>query len=139
MKFKSSWISLAFIALICSISTASFAQTAADSAQTLQGVWQYESIVAIEGNVQQKISLEDLCCQMPLEMDIRQDEINYTTKSGSATAIYDVAVMNHGLCLAICTEWKRVGNTLQLKWDQDLEGDEPKMRTIILTYKMKVV
>ena len=127
--------------LLAGMLVPSFAQT--NEENPLQGEWVFESISAFEEEVQRipfsVDSLENVmsCCEVPLEMDIQQEEIVFVRKNGTGKAKYDFIVRENGMCVPICAGWKIVNNKLQLQWTQDLEGQEPKVLTIVLTYKRK--
>ena len=122
------------IAAICGISTICFALNAGNDEASLRGKWTFEGITAFEGNVQQTFSLDDLCCEIPTVMDIRQDEIDCTWKGRTSTAKYYSIVKGSSMCLSVCAEWKIVDNKLQLTWTQDIAGDTPREFKITVTY-----
>jgi hypothetical protein len=124
------------IAVIYGMSAVCFAQNVGNDEASLRGKWIYEGITAFEGNVQQAFSPDDLCCEFPSVMDIRQDEIDCVWKYGQGTAKYDSVVRGNGMCLLICTEWKIVDNKLQLTWTYDVEGDTPRVFNMTVTYKL---
>ena len=109
------------IAAICGISTVCFAQDTGNDGTLLRGKWIFESITAFEGNVQQEFGLDDLCCELPSEMEIRQDGVDCVWKQGHGTAEYNFVVRGNSMCFAFCTEWKIVDNKLQLTWTYDVE------------------
>jgi len=125
-----------FISVIYGISAVCFAQNAGNDKASLRGKWIFEDITAFEGNVQQAFGLDDLCCELPREMDIRQDGIVCTWKEGSDTANYDFVVRGNGMCFAFCTEWQIVDNRLQLTWTYDVAGDTPRVFDMKVTYKL---
>ena len=124
------------IAAICGISTVCFAQNAGNDEASLRGKWTYEGITAFEGNVQQTFGLDDLCCEVPMEMNIRQDEIDCTWKERTSTAQYNDILKLGMMCVSVCTEWKIVDNKLQLTWTQDIEDDTPRTFNMTVTYKL---
>ena len=132
---KKSFLSV-LIAAICGMSAVCFAQHVGNDEASLQGKWAFEDVTAFEGNVQQVFSMDDLCCEFPTAMDIRQDEIDCVWKKGAGTAKYDSVVNGNVMCLLICAEWKITDNKLQLKWSIDMEGDAPKVFNITVTYKL---
>ena len=127
------------IAAICGISTVCFAQNTGNDEASLQGKWTYEGITAFEGNVQQPFSLDDLCCEFPKEMDIRQDGIDCVWKGRTSTAKYNDILKWGMMCVSICAEWKIVDNKLQLTWTQDIdggEGEDLRSFNMTVTYKL---
>jgi len=124
------------IAAIYGMSAVCFAQNAGNDEASLRGKWTFEGITAFEGNVQQAFSLDDLCCELPTEMDIRQDEIAFGWKGRTSTAQYYSIVIGSSMCVSICTEWKIAENKLLLLWTQDIDGDEPRLFNMTATYKL---
>jgi len=124
------------IAFICSIPVLCMAQTGGNEERALQGQWTYESIAAFEGTVEQTFSLESLdCCEIPASITFGQDEITFVWKDRTETVQSGLILRGTTLCFPICGQWKIVDNKLQLQWTQDIMGEEPRMFTIILTYK----
>ena len=133
----------ALITGVCILPVMTFAQVNENDEKLLQKKWILENVSAFEENVQKlPFSLDSLdnamsCYEVPSEMDIRQDEIVFVRKNGTDKARYDLVVNGNGMCIPICAQWKIVGKKLQLQWTQDIEGKEPKVLTIVLTYKLK--
>ena len=128
--------------LLAGMFVPSFAQT--NEENPLQGEWVFESISAFEEGVQKiPFSVDSLdnnvmsCCEVPSEMDIQQEEIVFVLKNKTVSEKYNVVVTENSLCFSICTEWKIVNNKLQLQWTQDIANQEPRVLSIVLTYKLK--
>ena len=111
--------------------------TKAEDGKSLLGNWTFERVEAFKDNVQQTFSVDDCNCEVPVSMDIRQDEIAFEWKNGAGTAQYNAVVRESAFCFCPCAEWKIADNKLQLQWTQDIEGEEPKLLTIVITYKLK--
>jgi len=127
----------AFVAIICTFSVVCFAQTGGDDVKSLQGKWIFESITAFEGTVEQPFSLDDFYCEIPTEINIRQDDVIVVRKERTDTLPLDAVVRGEGICLCFCATRKITDNKLQLTWTQDIEteGAAPKLYNVILTYK----
>ena len=124
------------IAVIYAMSSVCLAQSVGNDEALLRGKWIFEDITAFEGNVQQAFELDDLCCEIPTEMEIRQDGIDCVWKNGRGIAEYDFVVRGNAMCFSFCTEWKIVDNKLQLTWTYDVEGDTPRVFSMKVTYKL---
>jgi len=123
------------ILTIYGMSTVCFAQNTDNDEASLQGKWIFEDITAFEGNVQQPFSLDDLCCELPREMDIQQDGIVCIWKEGSDTANYDFVIRGNSMCFSFCAEWQIADNKLLLKWTYDVESETPSVFNMTVTYK----
>ena len=128
-----------FVASICNLTVLCVAQTNAEDGKSLWGNWTFDNVTAHEGNVLQAFNTDGLgCCGVPVEMNIRQDEITFVWKGHTEKVPFNSVVKAGNLfCFPICAEWTVADNKLQLKWKQDIEGPDPKMLAIVLTYKIK--
>ena len=127
-----------FIAGMYSISVACVAQTGGNEEKSLQGKWIFESITAFEGTVEQPFGLDDFYCDIPSEINIRQDDVIVVRKERTDTFPLDAVVRGNVICFCFCASWKLTDNKLQLEWTQDIEteGADPKLYNMILTYKL---
>ena len=103
----------------------------------IRGQWVYESVAAFDGNVQVAIDIESLCCEMPAEMDIRNDDVSFVWKDRTQTVKLSEIARGQSLCFSVCAFWKKVDDKVQFSWDMDLEGEDQKSVRIVLTYKPK--
>ena len=119
------------------ISAFGVAQTNEQNEKALKGKWILEKVSAFEENVQKiPFSVDSLGCEIPVEINIQQENITFVRKKHSDTAKYNFVVRGGILCFPICAEWKVVAKKLQLKWVQDVDSS-PNGLTIVLTYKLK--
>ena len=135
---KKSFLSVLIVAM-CSLSAVCLAQNTGNDEASLRGKWTFEGITAFERNVQQPFNLDDLCCELPNVMDIRQDEIMFEWKGRTSVAKYNEVFKLDMICVFVCTEWKIVDNKLQLHWTQDVgggEGEDLRMFAMTATYKL---
>ena len=116
-----------------------FSQSKGDHKKVLQGKWVFESITAFDGNVQVPFNVDSLCCEIPTEMFIQQDDLTFSRRARADKVRFDAVISENGLCFPICGEWKIVENKLLVQWYEDLDssGDVLKMRTVIACYTKK--
>jgi len=128
---------LILMSVFCIIPMLCFAQTFEEKGKPLQGKWSFKNVSAIDENGK-KISynLENLeCCEIPVAMEIQQDEIVFVYKASTEKVEYDAVVKGNFFCFPICAEWNIRNHQLQLRWSQDVDAQEPNVITVILTYK----
>ena len=126
---------------IYGLSVLGFGQSGESSEKSLQGRWIVEN-VSVFGENGQKIpfdvdSLRLAGSEVPLELDIQQENIVFVWKDYTETVKYEFVVKDDVFCFPMCAEWTRAGNNLRLQWVQDVDGLEPRQLTIVLTYKLK--
>jgi len=129
-------IVFAFVAGICSIPVMGFTQVKDVRKKIPEGKWALENISAFENNVQKiPFSTDSLsCCMIPVEISVQNDSISFV---GKDKVKYNTVFKGKYLCFPICAEWEIVDNKLYLQWIQDMESQELRMLTIVLTYKLK--
>jgi len=132
-------IIFAFTASIWAMPVLSFGQTEAKNEKLLQGTWVLESVTAFDESMQIiPVNADSISyCEIPTEIDIQQDEVTFVRKSGTSKAKYKDVVRKNSLRFPAYAGWEIVDNKLQLQWGEDLTGQAPKMRTVVLTYKLK--
>ena len=135
-KFMRKTIVFAFLSGICSILMLVFAQTKDEQKKLPEGRWVLEKVTAFEENVQIiPFNADSLhCCTIPIEINVQKEKIVLT---GKDEVKFVASIRGKYVCFPICAEWKIVENKLQLQWKQDLESQELRMMTIVLTYKSK--
>ena len=128
-----------FIFLMLLSSFSAFAQLKNEQKQILEGKWVFESVSAFEENVQIPFSVENIYFEIPVEMDIQQDEVTFIRKGGEVKVKYDDVVRRKSFCFPICGGWEIVDSKLQLNWGQDTDSPTGGtiIRTIVLSYSRK--
>jgi len=101
-----------------------------------EGKWVLEKVSAFEENVEiTPFNLDSIsCCTIPIEIAIQKENI---ALMGKDKVKYNGSIRGKFLCFPICAEWQIVEKKLQLQWVQDIESQESRMRTIVLTYQLK--
>jgi hypothetical protein len=105
-----------------------------------QGTWVFESIVAFENNAQlPSFNVENLNFEIPIEIEVKLNEVIFVKKSGTKTRSYASAVNGNLLCFFICAKWSIVDGMLQLQWFQSpKEGESGDEKTIIVKFSHKL-
>jgi hypothetical protein len=111
-----------------------------ESEKIPQGTWVFESISAFENNEQlPSFSVEKLDFGLPIEIEVKSDEVVFVKKTGTNTVSYNSAVNGNLLCFFICAEWSIVDGMLQLQWFQSpKEGEPGDEKTIIVKFSYKL-
>lgn len=131
---KKQIFTLLAIGLLSSVAFVVSAQQ--NNEQIPQGRWVFKSISAFENDKQlPSFNFEQLNFEIPMEMDIKSDEVIFVNKSGTNTMKRKSAVNGNLLCFYICAEWSVVDDMLQLLWFQSPgEGEHGGEKTFIVKY-----